>query len=71
MDIEKNSMWTAHIKNGLYHRLDGPAIIWWDGYLEWWINGIKYKDKEEWFNALTAEQKVYMIYSEDFIGVIK
>ena len=24
---------------GVYHRLNGPAIKWPDGYREWWING--------------------------------
>ena len=71
MDIEKNNMWTAYIDNELYHRVDGPAVIWWDGHLEWFIKGRKYKNKEEWFDALTDEQKISMIYCEEFIGAAK
>lgn len=26
-------------KNGLYHRTNGPAIIFWNGDKEWWVNG--------------------------------
>jgi len=27
------------LKNGLLHRIDGPAIDFLDGYKEWWIDG--------------------------------
>jgi hypothetical protein len=30
-----NSMW---MKNGQAHREDGPAVIWLNGKLAWWIN---------------------------------
>ena len=47
---------------GLYHREDGPAFIWPDGYKEWWINGKSHRedgpaviwsngDKEWWING--------------------
>lgn len=28
--------------NGQRHRTDGPAIEWWDGDKEWWINHQEY-----------------------------
>ena len=27
------------LENGLYHRLDGAALIWADGTQEWYVNG--------------------------------
>ena len=30
-------IWNDH--DGNIHRLDGPAVIWVDGYKEWWVNG--------------------------------
>lgn len=34
-----------HLKN-VWHRLDGPAIEFDNGYFEWWINGIKYSEED-------------------------
>ena len=49
------------------HRVDGPAVISSNGKLEWWLNGKPYT-KEEWFEALTEEQKEKSLYSDYFIG---
>jgi hypothetical protein len=46
--------------------LDGPAAIYSNGDLEWWINGVKY-DKEKFFESLTSEQKQNILFSEYFI----
>jgi hypothetical protein len=32
----------------IYHRLTGPAIIWNDGYQEFWLNRKKYKNIHDW-----------------------
>ena len=32
--------------NGRLHRLDGPAVIYADGEVEWWAWGIREKDPE-------------------------
>lgn len=45
------------------HRIDGPAIEWADGTKDWYINGLCYKSKEEWFAALTSEQKYNYIWN--------
>jgi len=49
-----------------FHREDGPAVIYSDGRLEWCLNG-EFFSKEEWFEALTEEQKAKALYSEYFI----
>jgi hypothetical protein len=53
--------------NGKCHRDDGPAAIYNDGILEWWLDGDWFETKEEWFEALTEDQKLKMLYSEYFI----
>lgn len=35
----------AWLKHGEYHRLEGPARVWDDGYEEYWIDGARV-DKE-------------------------
>jgi len=60
----KKSWWI----NGKLHREDGPAVEWGDGKIEWLLNGTSFKTKEEWFEALSENQKMKAIYSEHFIG---
>jgi hypothetical protein len=65
--IEKDTVQTRYLKNGKYHRVDGPAVIWWDGFLEWWIDGVQYKKLDDWLEVLTDSQKMHLLYSEHFI----
>jgi hypothetical protein len=30
-------------EQGQLHRLDGPAVEWWDGDKEWWLNGERHR----------------------------
>ena len=53
--------------NGELHREDGPALIFSDGSLGWSLNDYCFSTKEEWFEALTEEQKSKALYSEYFI----
>ncbi len=49
----------CYIKNGLYHREDGPAKEFADGYIAWYINGNLHREdgpaieradgRKEWF----------------------
>ena len=64
IDLYKKEWWI----NGREHRLDGPAIEYSNGMTYWCINGKIFKDKEEWFKALTPEQQQKMLYSEYFIN---
>jgi hypothetical protein len=52
---------------GKRHRGDGPALILADGRIFWYLNNICFDKKEEWFEALTEEQKEKVLYSEYFI----
>jgi hypothetical protein len=52
--------------NGMPHREDGPAATYYNGKVDWYLNGVSYS-KEEWFEALTEEQKSKALYSEYFI----
>ena len=53
---------------GVFHREDGPASIYEDGYIAWHLYGKHFKTKEEWFEALSEEQQGKAIYSEYVVG---
>lgn len=54
-------IWSSGINewyfSGIRHRVTGPAITDQFGTKRWFINGKEFILKEEWFNALTSEQK--------------
>jgi len=52
--------------NGKRHREDGPAIEFPNGDEMWALEG-RYYSKEGWFNALSKENQMKMLYSEYFI----
>ena len=52
--------------NGKRHREDGPAIEFPTGDEMWALEG-RYYSKEGWFNALSKENQIKMLYSEYFI----
>ncbi len=52
---------------GVFHREDGPASIYANGYIAWYLNGIRFDSKESWFEALTEEQKEKALYSKSFL----
>lgn len=56
--MDGSKEWTY--KNRL-HRVDGPAVVAF-GYNYWYINGIRFHSKDEWFAALTPEQKENYIW---------
>jgi hypothetical protein len=47
--VVKNKFETYYYLDNEYHRLDGPARIWSDGYKEWYYQGklIKCNSQEE------------------------
>lgn len=60
------SVW---IENGRYHKIGAPAVIWSDGFKEWWQEGLlhreggpaleKYCSKNEWFiNGIKIKEEV-------------
>jgi hypothetical protein len=52
-------------RNGKFHRDNGPAIEYPNGEKCWFLNDISYS-KEEYFNALSPEQRLKFIYSDYF-----
>jgi hypothetical protein len=60
----------AYYKDGLYHKDDGPAIIFPDCGIysanksSWFLSGKRYL-KEEWFELLDSEQKVKALFNEE------
>lgn len=51
--VNKKWYFKSWYKNGLCHRETGPAIIWYNGYLQYWLNGdCYYQDKQEWEQEL-------------------
>ncbi len=60
----------AEIKQKHFHRIDGPAV---DAFYEhssggyhvifYYINGTRFYSKEEWFEALTPEEKQNYIWN--------
>lgn len=64
-----------YIKDHFLHREDGPAVIWeggasYDGQKagkEFWLHGKKFHSAEEYFEALTSEQKEKAVWNLDEI----
>jgi hypothetical protein len=54
-------------QNGKLHRLDGPAVEM-TNYKAWCKNGVKFPDKDSFFEALTEEEKKIALFSEDFLN---
>jgi hypothetical protein len=46
-----NNNYMSWYKNGKLHREDGPAVEWYNGYKEWWFNGVVY-EKESYYKML-------------------
>ena len=59
-----------YYKYGKTHRIDGPAIIWYNPYEEgWYLDGVRYKNFYLWLennHYLTKDQKMLMKLS--YIG---
>ena len=55
--------WEVGVKNGKYHRIDGPAIISTYGDIDWFLNGEWYRTFAEWLrdnDEITDEQRVML-----------
>ncbi len=52
----KTSTFECWTKDGRLNRLDGPAIIWYDGLSDWYVNGnIITKNIYEWANNVSID----------------
>jgi hypothetical protein len=55
-------------QNDKLHRIDGPAIEYNDGKKYWYKNGIRFENKDNFFEALTEEEKEIALFSEYFLN---
>jgi hypothetical protein len=53
---------------GRRHRIDGPAASLSNGYKLWYKNGVLFKNKDDFFESLTDEEKSIALFSEDFLN---
>ena len=61
---------TYYVREHYFHREDGPAIFWdihINRQVEFWINGKKFASAEEYFEALSPEQKGKALWNLDEI----
>lgn len=47
-----------HMKNGEWHRTDGPAVEWSNGETEFWIHDACYMIREFWKHQLVTQYKL-------------
>ena len=64
--IEKIDGTKEWYENDKRHRIDGPAIDSSDGIKLFYLRGIYFRRKEEFFEALTDEEKSIAIFSGAF-----
>jgi hypothetical protein len=50
-------------REGVFHREDGPAIIMTNNYKEWWLNGIRINSKEIFWEKISDEAKLRIIFN--------
>jgi hypothetical protein len=55
-------------QNDLYHRVDGPAVIARGGAKAWYLNGYMFKNKQDFFESLSEEDKKTALFSIDFLS---
>jgi len=53
-------------QNGRRHRIDGPAFEYANGNKDWLLRDKFYRNKEDFFKALTDEEKEIALFSQDF-----
>jgi len=51
--------------NGKYHRLDGPAIIYFHGETHFWIYGKKFNPKDYWEHPMVIKNKLELILQQE------
>ena len=53
-------------RNGKLDREDGPAIEWYDGDMEWWLNGKEYTEAD--FLTKTTAKELTIALIEEILG---
>jgi hypothetical protein len=66
--VEYNNGDKEWYQNGSLHRLDGPAVIARGGFKQWYLNGYILKNKQDFFESLSEEDKKIALFSIDFLN---
>lgn len=56
-------LYTAFLKDGLYHNEDGPAVIYKDTLNYSFYLKVNYLSFEKWFEQLTEEKKIQALFN--------
>ena len=64
--VEVSATGVTHYTNeyGQYHREDGPAVVWPNRKIGWWLNGIVFLCVEDWLEAMPhkpAKEKALLL----------
>ena len=59
--VDRDGCITWYNKHGEWHREDGPACIYRDGSVEWFINGTTYWSFAEWLIELNKSDEAKML----------
>lgn len=66
------AIWEDHLEydgdidywlDGKEHRIDGPALISAEGYTAFYIRGSYFYKKEDWFKALSEDEKLEALWN--------
>ena len=60
--FKDNSNNIFYLVNGKYHRKNGPAIEWSNGYKEWYLHGEFATSEEEFYNPLWRKRVEIKIF---------
>lgn len=61
--IEYRAGTKAWFVRARYHNIKGPSFISVTGRVDWFIDGEEFETKEDWFAALTSDQKENYIWN--------
>jgi hypothetical protein len=59
--VDRDGCISWYNKHGEWHREDGPAVIYNDGEVEWFINGASYNTFDEWLIKLNKSDEDKML----------
>ena len=64
--VEEDKQRVCWYKDGLLHRLDGPAVEYTNGGKEWFINGVQYTEQEfnQWLEKKHLNEKLHQTLDE-------
>ena len=58
IDLDGNKFW--YNEQGKLHRVDGPAIKWWNGYKAWWSHGKLHREDGPAIEYANGDREWYL-----------